>query len=279
MKVMLHRITALVMALGTSLSAWAYPNSSVSTHAYVNPHSPLSDSEALNSTSGAPLTSRSEIASYTPYWTLSAESRAHVQPSVIQLYGNSQASASIDPSASIYSGLSYVTVGAQTNSRGHWQDSFTIDGGVLNGSVGHLVAAVQVNGTFNSGYDASLLNRGILILDERYNAQVRLYNIGTYQDVRENGAQRHLVSGADGDRWVEVYNAPFRAPGLWTIAIDFKFGTPIDVDMHLGIEQTVIANACNSIYYGPGCLPTSYTFSTIDFGHTMFWCSGAASRA
>jgi hypothetical protein len=59
-----------------------------------------------------------------------------------------------------------------------------------------------------------------------------------------------------------------RNPGLWTIAIDFIFGTAIDVDMWGDISNSVTAFAC---VRPSGCQSTSNIFSTVDFGHTMFW--------
>lgn len=137
----------LALTLASGLPIWAAPHSQVSTRAYgnsnINPPSPIYDAESLSSSTGAPLTSFSSMTASDALWWLSSASRAHVQPGLIQLYGGDAASAvHAWPSTS-----TYVTAIAQTTTSARWDDSFIIDGGALNGTVGHLVAGFQVSGT------------------------------------------------------------------------------------------------------------------------------------
>ena len=69
-----------------------------------------------------------------------------------------------------------------------------------------------------------------------------------------------------GDRWLAT-DMPYRAPGLWTIAIDFEFGTPIQVDIWGHVASSVKSYACPL----GTCVPMSNIGSTVDLGHTMFW--------
>ena len=194
----------LALTLASGLPIWAAPHSQVSTRAYgnsnINPPSPIYDAESLSSSTGAPLTS--------------SASRAHVQPGLIQLYGGDAASAvHAWPSTS-----TYVTAIAQTTTNVRWDDSFIIDGGALNGTVGHLVAGFQVSGTLVSIYDGSVNSDARM--DQQYRAWLHLSNSATGQDVFEKGGQRHVADYL-GDRWLAT-DMPYRAPGLWTIATDFE---------------------------------------------------------
>lgn len=255
------------LALGMSIPASALPTTAVTTVAYgnsnINPPSPINDSESLSSNSGAPLTSSSSIIGSNALWSLSADSRADVQQGRIQLYGSTTAAATyVSPPA-----ISYVSASTRTNSNAGWYDTFTIDGGALNGTVGRLVAGFLVDGTMTSGYDGSVNRLAGASLDQQYRASLRLTNAGTGQDVFERGGQRHLVD-FQGDRWLPT-DFPVRAPGLWTIAIDFEFGTPIQVEMWGDIVSSANAFACKSSI--SGCSEVSNLFSLVDFGHTIDW--------
>jgi hypothetical protein len=253
----------LALTLASGLPIWAAPHSQVSTRAYgnsnINPPSPIYDAESLSSSTGAPLTSFSSMTASDALWWLSSASRAHVQPGLIQLYGGDAASAvHAWPSTS-----TYVTAIAQTTTSARWDDSFIIDGGALNGTVGHLVAGFQVSGTLVSIYDGSVNSDARM--DQQYRAWLHLSNSATGQDVFEKGGQRHVADYL-GDRWLAT-DMPYRAPGLWTIATDFEFGTPIQVDIWGHVASSVKSYACPL----GTCVPMSNIGSTVDLGHTMFW--------
>lgn len=261
-----NAVLASLLTLASALPAWAYPNSNVQTTANVgtNIHSPSPaiDSETLTSSSGAPLSSSSSRIASDPFWTLSAVSTASVQPGLIRLDAVSASHAIWNSSVP---GFDFVAASAQTSSSARWADSFTIDGGTaLNGTVGHLVAGFRVDGTLASSFDSSVGSSAVM--DQQYGAWLRLTNTGTGQDVWAQGGQRHLVDW-QGDRWLPATGVPERAPGLWTIAIDFKYGTPIQLDMRADIYSRASAFACSS----SSCVTTSDISSTVDFGHTVFW--------
>jgi hypothetical protein len=263
-----HRLSlplALALTLASSLPAWAAPSTQVSTYALgnsnIDPPSPVSDSENLVSNSGAPLTSASSVIGNNALWTLTAQSSAHAQPGLIQLQAAGAASATyVSPPA-----ISYVAATASTSATARWQDSFTIDGGALNGTIGQLVAGFQVDGTLTSSYDSSV-NSGASI-SQQYRSWLHLTNPASSQDVWERGGQRHDVD-YQGDRWLAT-DMPLRAPGQWTITIDFKFGTPIQVDMWGDIVSYAGAYACTTSIVN--CSTTSNISSAADFGHTIFW--------
>lgn len=261
------RSVLVALVLGASAPAWALPQTDLGTSATGNsniaPPSPGGDSEHLSSGTGAPLTSSSSVVGSNALWTLSADSRAHVQAGLIQLYGASTATATYGPPA-----ISYVAAIATTQSNARWGDTFTIDGGALNGTMGRLVVGFQVNGTLASSYDGSVGRLGGASLDQQYRAWLQMANPGggvSWQ--RVSGGQRHFVDHM-GDRWLAT-DMSERAPGLWTLAMDFKFGTPIQVDMWGDISSNASAFACTTSL--AGCTGSSSLSSTVDFGHTMYW--------
>lgn len=151
---------------------------------------------------------------------------------------------------------------------GIWSDTFTIDGGSLNGQLGHLVAGFRVDGMLSYSYDDSVNFQAELA--QEFRTSLRLNNSAAGQTVELKGGARHTVIQGN-----EAWPTPsgftdFSTPGLYTIELDFKFGTPISID--LWGDATVRArafateNGPANIYY-----PDSVITATADFGHTMYW--------
>jgi hypothetical protein len=254
-------VAMLALAIGlptrsdasTTAATYAYGNSNIS------PPSPLGDSENLSSP-GNSLNSESSKSGMTDYWSLSAFSSALVQPGQIQLFASSTALAIDDGPPS------YVTSVAQASANASWYDTFTINAGVLDGEIGHLVVGFGVGGTLTSSFDESV--RLGASVDVGYRTQLRLTNgSGSGQDVIENGGKRHLVDW-QGARWERYGGYPLRDPGLWIISLDIKFGTPIQVSMWGDLYAYGTAFACDS---GSCTYPESAISATADFGHTMYW--------
>jgi MYXO-CTERM domain-containing protein len=254
-------LAAVLLAAGMP-SALALPNASVQSYAYgsanIDPPTPYTASESLQSTDGTPLVSESGIAASNAIWSLSAQASARIEPGVIRLATSGIASAmDVGPP-------SYVAASAHANASARWVDTFTIDGGALNGQVGHLVAGFRVDGSLSSAFDASVGYSARM--DEQYRAWLRLTNAGTGQDVFASGGQRHLAD-FQGARWLPT-DLPERSPGLWLVALDFVFGTPIMLDMWADIYSNVTAYACDSVVH---CVASSSIAATVDFGHTVNW--------
>lgn len=265
---MFKRLSALVVATlmmaasTTVLAAYTYVSTGVFGRSFLPPPSPIWDGESLESTSGAPLTSLSSIVARHDYWSLSAESRAHVEPALIQLYASTNAEVSFGP---IY--YSRLWADSFAGSKARWRDTLTIDGGALNGTVGHLLAGFWVNGTFDWSYDPSLFHYAGSKIEQGYYVSLQLSNkTGTGQSVFKDGGVRDFFG--DGRRDFAPYTrdlSPYTRyvpPGLWTIELDFTFGTPIEVDMYGDIFSSSYAIAL---------LSYADIRSTIDFSHTIYW--------
>jgi hypothetical protein len=262
---------AVLLVLGSTQS-WAVPVTSAASYAYgnsnISPPSPLTDSDSQTSNSGVPLTLTSSVIdskivdSANSSRTIQAESSVHVQAGMIQLYASSVAS------AHDYGPNSYVSANANTSATGSWSDTFTIDGGSLNGTVGHLVAGFRVDGSLASSFDSSANWQASL--DEQFRAQLRLTSSATGQDVFLKGGKRHLVN-ANGDQLLAVSGfTDFSSPGVYTISLDFKFGSPIQMYMWGDAYAYTSAFANNSGTAGY-IYPDSNISAVADFGHTINW--------
>lgn len=186
------------------------------------------------------------------YYTNHTSTHGSAQAGVIRLFSTAD-SVATDPGAP-----SYVTAHASGTATASWSDSFTIDGGTLNGQTGQLVAGFLVDGTLSGAFDNSVTFSALM--DVQYRASLRLYNSGAGSDVTERGGQRHSVS-YQGDVWGQSFGFPIRAPGLWTITTNFKFGTPISVESWA--DMTSYATAFSTDLYPVSSISAIVNFPTI----------------
>lgn len=215
------------------------------------------DSNVTSSASAA-----SAVTGADPTGNASASARANARTEIggIRLFAN--ASSLANQTVPSLGGVVAFARGGEA--QGRWGDSFTIDGGPLNGQIGHLTAGFSVDGSLGASWDASTALAANV--DQYFRTFLRLTNAaGTGQDVFVRGGQRRTVDFR-GEVWSDAHGEPFRAPGIWLVDIDFIFGTPIQVDVWGDIQSDVHAYAHVASGY-----PSSAVLSTVDFGHTMAW--------
>lgn len=204
----------------------------------------------------------SSLAGPDPTGSASASARANARTDIggIRLFAN--ASSMATQAVPAFGGVVAFARGGEA--QGRWGDSFTIDGGALNGQMGRLTAGFSVNGTFGASWDASTAL--VAHVDQYFRTFLRLTNgAGSGQDIFVRGGQRRTID-FQGEVLSDAHGEPFRAPGIWTVEIDFIFGTPIQVYAWGEIQSDVNAYAHVSSGY-----PSSVMQATVDFGHTMAW--------
>jgi hypothetical protein len=224
----------------------------------------FSEYDPQTSNSGAPLSSTKTVqASYGTLWSVTAESSASAEAGALRFYGSSEAYTYYDDPNTP---ASYVSATARTHATGYWNDDFMIDGGSLNGTLGHLTVGFLVDGDFTSAFNSSTSGT---VLDQMFRASLQLSNYGqgaTGDNVTVQGGQRHMIDW-QGDRWLAQANGfDARAPGLWELSLDFTFGTPIRVYMWGDVDTYVGAFAST-----PPSSVTSDLLAIADFGHTIEW--------
>lgn len=265
MKAVQPVLAVLATAVALVLPTCANASSTVSTYAFgtsnIDPPSEPSDAVVLASNVGAPLTSTSSIEAHNALWSLSASSSAQVQAGMVKLYSAGVTTATDNGPPS------YVTAIANSTATGRWNDTFTVDGGALNGQRGHLVAGFRVDGYLTSSYDSSVAFGAHM--DQQFRAQVRLTNAASGQDTLVSGGVRHLVNSSYNE-WQVAPGVDLRTPGIWNIEIDFVYGTPIAVDLWGDVYAHATAFACDQ-NVGQCNYPTSAVSAISDFGHTMNW--------
>lgn len=255
-------IAMALLFLAGGTQAWAMPISSAGTTTWGTSNfsiSPVTDQDNGFSNTGAAVAVNSTSTSSDPsLWTFSARSTAQAQPALIRLNASSYAAAYDNLPLVIFSAAT-----AQATSTARWTDSFTFDGGALNGQMGQLVAGFRVDGAFTSNSDASTNLSAKLY--QQYQASISLSNGN--RSATEVGGQRHQVD-FNGDRLMAASGVPLRSPGVWVITLDFVYGTPIHISILGDIVAEASALACNS---GACNYPSSVIEAIADFSHTIHW--------
>lgn len=263
---MVHRSLICGLTLLTLWSAstsWAMPASyvdpTVSTNATFS--TPSTDSQYRSDNTGAPLTSSASLNIAHQLGSMVAESHGRVQPGLIRFSSSSTATAIFESPA-----FGSVLSTAQATVIAGWTDTFTINSESLNGTRGRLVAGLRVDGHFEWTVDPLALTTVSPIMDQFYGALLSL-NSGV-DSATVSGGQEHRISYGSGEQWGPAPGAgPERAPGLWTIELDFVFGSPLLLQIEGRAHTAAVAQACPT----SPCSLHTFVNSTADFGHTMYW--------
>lgn len=254
-----------LLALWSASTSWAMPVSFVdpfvSTNASFSPL--LTDRQPRSSQTGAPVTSHASLNISHELGSMVAESHGQVQPGLIRFFSSSTATAHFIPPA-----FGSVLSTAQGTITAAWTDTFTIDGGpLLNGTRGHLVAGFRVDGSFDWTVDPFALTYVNPLMDQYYGASLGL-NSGV-ASASTIGGQEHRISYPGVEEWGSAPGyGPERAPGLWTIDLEFVFGSPILLQMQGHAHTAAVAVACPG---GPPCSLHPLVNSTVNFSHTAYW--------
>ncbi|MCP9472992.1 MAG: VPLPA-CTERM sorting domain-containing protein [Nitrospira sp.] len=265
---MVHRSLTCGLALLTLWSAstsWAMPASyvypTVSTHASFSPL--LTDSQNRSSQTGAPLASHASLNISHQLGSMVAEAHGQVQPGLIRFFSSSTATAIFEAPLA----FGHVLSAAQATVIAGWQDTFTINSESLNGTRGHLVAGFRVDGSFDWTVDPWALTVANPVMDQYYSSMLTL-NSGV-DSASTRGGQDHRISYPGVEQWGPAPGAgPERAPGLWTIELDFIFGSPLLLQIEGSAHTAAVAFACPG---GSPCSLHTFTNSTADFSHTAYW--------
>lgn len=255
----------ILLTLWAASTSWAMPASyvypTVSTNASFSPL--LTDSQPRSSNTGAPSTSNASLDISHQLGSMVAESHGQVQPGLIRFFSSSTATAIFEEPPAFGSVLST----AQATITAGWTDTFTIDGGpLLNGTRGHLVAGFRVDGSFDWTVDPLAFTTVSPVMDQYYGSSLGL-NSGV-DSASIIGGQEHRISYPGVEQWGPAPGyGPERTPGLWTINLDFVFGTPILLQMQGHAHTAAVAQACPN---NPCSLHT-FVNSTANFSHTTYW--------
>ncbi len=242
-------------ALGTRLEEQIYifgvgAGESVNNNRVMPDAAPLASNQSLN------------YGGTDPYvWSASAFGNGYVEPGIIRLSVGSVASHASAPST--------WGVGAYAEYSGGWSDTFTIDGGALNGTPGHLSARLRVDGNFThsfsddsgstSYWEGAWLSQGY----------------GVTISMAQNNQNIHYTNAGQGwtvsNRGIEEHDLTTREPGLWTIEADFVFGVPIDLYLNAGVSVYSTTGSFCGGECGEGVLSNASVSATADFGHTIAW--------